>query len=67
MNDYFIPLFAIIFAIFLFSLQVFGSYQKCTHKYSDYHPEWSIFGGCRVEWDGKMTPVENIGLREINN
>lgn len=40
--------------------------NRCIERYEDYFPEFSIFGGCRIEWEGKTTPVENIGFRDFN-
>ncbi len=37
---------------------------RCLESYSNYNVEWGFFSGCRIEWDGKMTPIEII--REIN-
>lgn len=38
--------------------------KSCLESYSNYDVEWGFFSGCRIEWDGKMTPIDII--REIN-
>ncbi len=35
----------------------------CYAAYSEYNPEFGMFSGCRIEWQGRMTPVELI--REV--
>ncbi len=50
----------------LVSLDYFLQKEKCYAKYSEYQPEFSFWGGCRVVWEGRITPVENIGFRDIN-
>lgn len=37
---------------------------NCLKSYENYQPNFSIFGGCRVMWKDKLTPVDII--REIN-
>lgn len=37
--------------------------KYCLTAYQEYQPNWSVWGGCRVMWDGKLTPVDII--REI--
>ena len=37
---------------------------ECHSKYSSFKAEYGIFSGCRIEWNGKITPVDII--REIN-
>lgn len=36
----------------------------CKNKYEAYQPQYSLFGGCKVIWKDKLTPVDII--REIN-
>lgn len=50
----------------IFSGIIWIESAKCKSKYSDYEPQFGILSGCRVVWEGKLTPTENIGLREIN-
>jgi hypothetical protein len=37
----------------------------CYTQYSDYAPQFSYFGGCRIVWNEKLTPVENVGFRDF--
>jgi lipid-A-disaccharide synthase-like uncharacterized protein len=47
-------------------LSYFVQKQACYTKYEDYAPQFSVFGGCRIDWEGKTTPVENVGFRDFN-
>lgn len=38
--------------------------KSCLTAYDTYKPVYTFWSGCRIEWDGKLTPVEII--REIN-
>lgn len=38
---------------------------SCFMKYSEYHPEYTFFGGCRIELNGKMTPVEAVRSTDL--
>lgn len=38
---------------------------SCFKKYSDYQPEYTLFGGCRIELNGKMTPVEAVRSTDL--
>lgn len=55
----------ILVALMFSGIMWIGS-ASCKSKYSDYEPQFGILSGCRVVWEGKLTPTENIGLREIN-
>lgn len=37
---------------------------KCYSQYEAYQPEWELLAGCRIMWNGKLTPVDIV--REIN-
>jgi hypothetical protein len=37
--------------------------QTCLVSYENYKPQYSFFGGCRVNWNERITPVDII--REI--
>jgi len=37
---------------------------QCNAKYKDYKPQYGLSSGCRIEWNGKLTPVEMV--RQIN-
>ena len=43
---------------------IYLSSMNCKKAYSEYAPTYSFLEGCRIEWQGKMTPVEMI--RNIN-
>lgn len=36
-----------------------NAYAKthCLAAYADYHPQYGLFSGCRINWNWKMTPV----------
>jgi len=61
----------VIFVIVLIIATPFGigiNYLKevrCTEKYSEYNPQYTFLSGCRIIWEGKLTPVENIGYRDM--
>lgn len=38
--------------------------KSCYSGYENYQPKWGVFSGCRVMWDGKLTPVDIV--REIH-
>jgi hypothetical protein len=55
------------FLLFILGIWFLGNYmdsKKCYASYSEYKPEYEALSGCRIEWHGKMTPVEII--RNIN-
>jgi hypothetical protein len=58
----------IISILAVLCLFVFGvtrlSKAQCMAKYSNYEAEYHFLGGCRIVWNGKLTPVDII--REIN-
>lgn len=37
--------------------------KSCLSAYNEYTPSYTLWGGCKVEWNGKLTPVDII--REI--
>ena len=37
--------------------------KQCLTAYEAYTPSYTFWGGCKVEWSGKLTPVDII--REI--
>lgn len=62
MKEFFISIvIAITFLIIGFEFKE----AKCVEKYSEYEPQFGILSGCRVAWEGKLTPVENIGYRDM--
>lgn len=34
--------------------------KSCLDSYSQYKPEYSLFTACRIEWNGKLTPVDMV-------
>lgn len=38
---------------------------QCYKKYADYSPEYSYWGGCRIEINGKLTPVEAVRSTDL--
>lgn len=55
---------AVLVVIVIVALSLLGVYliakNKCLAAYENYKPQYSIFGGCRVEWNGILTPVDII-------
>ena len=37
----------------------------CYKKYADYSPEYSFWGGCQIEINGKSTPVEAVRSTDL--
>ena len=37
---------------------------SCKNKYQEFQPQYSLLGGCKVMWSGRLTPIDII--REIN-
>lgn len=38
---------------------------QCYKKYADYSPEYSYWGGCQIEINGKSTPVEAVRSTDL--
>lgn len=38
---------------------------QCYKKYADYSPEFSYWGGCQIEINGKLTPVEAVRSTDL--
>lgn len=38
---------------------------QCYKKYADYSPEYSFWGGCQIEINGKLTPVEAVRTTDL--
>jgi len=59
----------LIFTVSLIVISVpvlFMDSKVCISTYSDYKPKWSILGGCKIDYNGKLTPVgmiKNINLK----
>lgn len=39
--------------------------EQCYKKYADYSPEYSYWGGCQIEINGKSTPVEAVRSTDL--
>ena len=37
----------------------------CYKKYTDYSPIYSYWGGCQIEINGKLTPVEAVRTTDL--
>ena len=55
--------FFVVFIAVVAGAMLWLQSQRCAAAYSNYQAEWGYFSGCRILWEGKMTPVEII--REI--
>ena len=38
---------------------------QCYKKYADYSPEYTYWGGCQIEINGKLTPVEAVRSTDL--
>ena len=38
---------------------------ECYKKYADYSPVYSYWGGCQIEINGKLTPVEAVRSTDL--
>ena len=38
---------------------------QCYKKYADYSPKYSYWGGCQIEINGKLTPVEAVRSTDL--
>ena len=61
-----LTILAIILSVILITFVPAYLFSKshCMKAYENYEPNFSIVGGCRVKWSGRLTPVDII--REIN-
>lgn len=55
-----ITIFAAIIA-----LVHFVNKKNCRTAFSEYSPEYTFWGGCRIELNGKMTPVDMIRAMDL--
>lgn len=61
--------FASLVVIFFIISSIAAPFEmySCKAQYRDYNPKWGFWSGCRIEWEGKMTPVDmvkNINIKE---
>jgi len=40
---------------------------SCYSRYSDWQPSWDFWGGCRIVYKGKLTPVDMISNINLEN
>lgn len=59
----------LIITVVVFALLIFVGYcinkQKCMTKYHAFEPVYSFWGGCQIELNGKLTPVEAIRTTDL--
>jgi hypothetical protein len=74
MRENIIPVLCAVSIIFILTFFLIGiisipvyylNRTFCYTQYSDYAPQFSYFGGCRIVWNEKLTPVENVGFRDF--
>lgn len=53
----------LVAAIFAFAYAI--DKVQCYKKYADYSPEYSFWGGCQIEINGKLTPVEAVRSTDL--
>lgn len=53
-----------IFALLIF-VGIYTSEKKCMTKYRAFEPVYSFWGGCQIELNGKLTPVETIRTTDL--
>lgn len=58
---------AIVISIFaaIIALTYFVNKKNCRIAFSEYSPEYTFWGGCRIELNGKMTPVDMIRATDL--
>lgn len=39
--------------------------KECMTKYHAFEPVYSFWGGCQIELNGKLTPVESIRITDL--
>ena len=69
MFDFYQQLIAVVVSVaFTAGICVVAYYilkVECYKKYEDYSPEYSWWGGCQIEINGKLTPVEAVRLTDL--
>ena len=55
---------AVVVVVLFTSALIYGLVRPtCLAAYENYEPQWGFFSGCRVMWNGVLTPTDMI--REI--
>lgn len=57
--------FGVVFAAAIIALAYAVNKVQCYKKYADYSPEYSFWGGCQIEINGKLTPVEAVRTTDL--
>ncbi len=62
MSDFFeYVILLVIFILFILFLHFyFLDKASCLNGYSDYNPEYSFITGYRIDYNGKLTPINMI-------
>lgn len=55
----------IVFLAAIFAIAYNIDRVQCYKKYADYSPEYSYWGGCQIEINGKLTPVEAVRSTDL--
>lgn len=60
-------LIAIVGFVFILGFIVnLMSAKSCMESYKEYNPQYSFWTDCRVEWQGKLTPVYIVKKVDVN-
>lgn len=69
MFDFYENIITVVFCIVFVAVIIAFAYTinkvECYKKYADYSPEYSYWGGCRIEINGKLTPVEAVRSTDL--
>ena len=62
----------VIFLCFVLVLCGFAVYDgvtgiSCYSAWADYSPQYDIYGGCTIMWEGNRLPVNMLNIIEVNN
>lgn len=53
-----------LIVVAFFSVLMVGSFllerNYCMSAFEDYSPKWGVISGCRIKFQGKLTPVKMI-------
>lgn len=55
----------VVFVAAMIAFAYYINIVQCYKKYEDYSPEYSYWGGCRIEINGKLTPVEAVRSTDL--
>ena len=57
--------FGVVFTAAIIAFAYAINKVQCYKKYADYSPEYSYWGGCQIEINGKLTPVEAVRSTDL--